>query len=79
MPNDMTPLNAEDEGLNLWELLDVIKSGWHWLVGGAVVGFGRGCWFCDGGASAATRPQQMIQPVTAGLASTTTTTKGDRS
>lgn len=38
MPNDVTPLNTEDEGLNLWELVDVVKSGWHWLVGGAVTG-----------------------------------------
>lgn len=38
MPNDLTPLNTEDEGLNLWELLDIVKSGWHWLAGGAAIG-----------------------------------------
>ena len=38
MPNDATPLNTADEGLNLWDLLDVVKSGWHWLAGGAAVG-----------------------------------------
>lgn len=38
MPNDVTPLNTEEEGLNLWELLDVVKSGWHWLAGGAAIG-----------------------------------------
>lgn len=29
MPNDVTPLNTEEEGLNLWELLDAVKSGWY--------------------------------------------------
>ena len=38
MSNDVTPFNAEDDGLNLWELLDAVKSGWQWLVGGAVIG-----------------------------------------
>ncbi len=39
MTNDATPLKTENHGLNLWELLDVVKSGWRWLAGGAAVGF----------------------------------------
>lgn len=38
MPNDVTPLNADDDALNLWELLEAVKSGWHWLAGGAALG-----------------------------------------
>lgn len=38
MPNEITPLNANDDGLNFWELLEAVISGWYWLVGGAVIG-----------------------------------------
>lgn len=38
MPNDLTPLNADDDALNLWDLLEAVKSGWHWLAGGAALG-----------------------------------------
>ena len=75
MPNDMTPLNAEDEGLNLWELLDAFKSGWHWLVGGAVVGLAGAVGFVMV-VPAQYEATAIIQPATVGLASTTTATKG---
>lgn len=73
MPNDMTPLNAEDEGLNLWDLLDVIKSGWRWLVSGAALGLVGAVGFVLV-VPAQYEATAIIQPATVGLASTTTTT-----
>lgn len=75
MPNEMTQLNAEDEGLNLWELLDLIKSGWHWLVGGAVVGLAAAVGFVLV-VPAQYEATAVIQPATVGMATTTTITKG---
>lgn len=72
MPNDKTPLNAEDEGLNLWGLLDVIKSGWHWLVSGAALGLVGAVGFVLV-VPAQYEATAIIQPATVGLASTTTT------
>lgn len=31
-------MNTDDDGLNLWELLEILKSGWYWFVGGAALG-----------------------------------------
>lgn len=73
MPNDMTPFNAEDEGLNLWDLLDVIKSGWHWLVSGAALGLAGAVGFVLV-VPAQYEATAIIQPATVGLVSTTTTT-----
>jgi Chain length determinant protein len=74
MPNDVTPLNTEDEGLNLWELLDVVKSGWHWLAGGAAIGLAGAVGFVMV-VPAQYEATAIIQPAKVGM-STTTTTKG---
>ncbi|MGV1017866.1 MAG: Wzz/FepE/Etk N-terminal domain-containing protein [Fluviibacter phosphoraccumulans] len=77
MPNDVTPLNTEEEGLNLWELLDAVKSGWYWLVGGAVLGLAGALGFI-----LIVPPQHeataVIQPATVGMATSqgVTSTKG---
>lgn len=77
MPNDVTSLNTEEEGLNLWELLDAVKSGWYWLVGGAVLGLAGALGFI-----LIVPPQYeataVIQPATVGMATSqgVTSTKG---
>lgn len=38
MSTDMTPTNTDDNSLNLWELLEILKSSWYWCVGGATLG-----------------------------------------
>lgn len=67
MPNDVTPLNTEDEGLNLWELLDVVKSGWHWLAGGAAIGLAGAVGFVMV-VPAQYEASAIIQPATVGMA-----------
>lgn len=73
MPNDVTPLNTEDEGLNLWELLDIVKSGWHWLAGGAAVGLAGAVGFVMV-VPAQYEATAVLQPATVGMPTTTTTT-----
>lgn len=73
MPNSATPLNAEDDGLNLWELLDVVKQGWYWLVGGAVVGLVGAVGYVLM-VRAQYEATAVIQPATVGMANATTTT-----
>lgn len=77
MPNDVTPLNTEDDGLNLWELLDVVKSGWHWFVGGAAFGLAGAVGFVLV-VPAQYEASAIIQPATVGMAGTSgvTSTKG---
>lgn len=70
MPNDVTPLNTEDEGLNLWELLDVVKSGWHWLAGGAAIGLAGAVGFVMV-VPAQYEASAIIQPATIGSVSPT--------
>ena len=65
MPNDATPLNTADEGLNLWDLLDVVKSGWHWLAGGAAVGLAGAVGFVMV-VPAQYEATAVIQPATVG-------------
>lgn len=67
MPNDATPLNTDDEGLNLWELLDVVKSGWHWLAGGAAIGLAGAVGFVMV-VPAQYEASAIIQPATVGMA-----------
>ncbi len=66
MPNSATPLNAEDDGLNLWELLAVVKSGWHWLAGGAAVGLAGAVGFVLV-VPAQYEATAVIQPATVGV------------
>lgn len=66
MPNDVTPLNTEDEGLNLWELLDVVKSGWHWLAGGAAIGLAGAVGFVMV-VPAQYEATAVLQPATVGI------------
>jgi LPS O-antigen subunit length determinant protein (WzzB/FepE family) len=75
MPNDVTPFNNEDDGLNIWELLDVVKSGWHWLAGGAAIGLAGAVGFVLV-VPAQYEATAIIQPATVGMVTTTTTTKG---
>lgn len=75
MPNEMTPLNIEDEGLNLCELLDVVKSGWHWLLGAAVVGLAAAFGFVIV-MPAQYEATAIIQPATVGTISATTRGRG---
>lgn len=75
MPKSATPLNAEDDGLNLWELLDVVKQCWHWLVGGAAVGLAEAVGYLLV-VHAQYEATAVIQPATVGMANAATLTKG---
>lgn len=66
MSTEMTPLNTDDDGLNLWELLDVVKSGWHWLAGGAVIGLAGAVGFVLV-IPAQYEATGVLQPATVGL------------
>lgn len=70
----MTPLNTDDDGLNLWELLEVVKSGWRWLAGGAMIGLAGAIGYVLV-VPAQYEATAVIQPATVGMG-TTTTTKG---
>lgn len=70
MPNDVTPLNADDDGQNLWELLEVVKSGWHWLAGGAALGLaGAVCFVLV--TPAQYEATAVLQPATVGISGST--------
>jgi LPS O-antigen subunit length determinant protein (WzzB/FepE family) len=71
MVNDLSPEN--NDALTLWDMLELVKSGWHWLIGGA--GFGilvavAFIWFVPAQYEAIA----IIQPATVGITTTTTTT-----
>lgn len=73
MVNELSPEN--NDALTLWDMLELVKSGWHWLIGGA--GFGilvavAFIWFVPAQYEAIA----IIQPATVGITTTTTTTKG---
>lgn len=70
MPNDVPPLKVDDHDLSLWKLLEAVKSAWHFLVGGALVGLAGALGFV------LLMPSQyegtaVIQPATIGSVSTT--------
>lgn len=75
MPNDMTVENVENESLNLFKLIDAIKSGWHWLVGGAALGLAGAVGFLMV-APAQYEAAGVIQPATVGMATATAAAKG---
>jgi uncharacterized protein involved in exopolysaccharide biosynthesis len=61
-----TPLNTENDSLNLWGLLDALKSGWPWLVCGAAVGLAGAVGFLLV-VPAQYEATAIIQPATVGL------------
>lgn len=73
MATEMAPLNTDGDSLNLWELLEVAKSGWQWLAGGAVLGLAVAIGFVLV-VPAEYEATAVLQPATVGMA--TTTTKG---
>lgn len=66
MSNGIAPMNAEEDGLNLWQLLDVVKSGWRWLVGGAVMGLAAAVGYVMI-VPAQYEATAVLQPATVGL------------
>lgn len=38
MNQDIRNIEPIDDGITLWELMDQLKNGWQWLVGGGAVG-----------------------------------------
>lgn len=71
MSTEMTPISTDDVGPNLWDLLDAVKSGWHWLAGGAAIGLAGSIVFLFA-VPAQYEATAVILPATVG----TTTTKG---
>lgn len=76
MSNDITSVTIEDDGLNVWELVEAIKAGWRWLAGGAALGLAGAVGFVMI-VPAQFEANAVIQPATVGMVTaTTTTTKG---
>ena len=36
MNQEMRNIESDDDEINLWELLEHLKSGWKWIVGGGL-------------------------------------------
>lgn len=74
-PMPLTAPQKEDE-LSLWDILNFLKEGWHWLAGGLVVGLIGAVGFLLS-SPAQFEAMAILQPATVGLPiTTTTTTKG---
>lgn len=74
--NNQTQMNTPqaDDELSLWDILNFLKEGWHWLAGGLVVGLIGAVGFVLS-SPAQFEAMAILQPATVGLP-TTTTTKG---
>lgn len=72
MSTNLTPETPEDEGLNLLELLDGLKSGWRWLAGGAGLGLAAAIGFVLV-VPAQYEATAVIQPAKVGMGNATTT------
>lgn len=73
MNQDMRNIEPIDDEINLWELLEHLKSGWKWIVGGGATGLASAI------VLAAFIPAQyeataVVQPATIGMIVATTTT-----
>lgn len=75
--NNQTQMNTPeaDDQLSLWDILNFLKEGWHWLAGGLVVGLVGAVGFVLY-SPAQFEAMAILQPATVGLPTTTTTTKG---
>jgi LPS O-antigen subunit length determinant protein (WzzB/FepE family) len=69
---DMQIVEADDE-INIWELVDYLKSGWRWLSGGFAIGLLGAIGFLIL-VPAKYEATAVIQPATIGTVATTTTT-----
>ncbi len=72
MSEDTKIVEADDDEINIWELMEHLKSGWHWLAGGCAVGLLGATGFlmlvpAKYGATA------VVQPATIGMIVATTT------
>lgn len=72
MNQDMRNIEPIDDEINLWELLEHLKSGWKWIVGGGATGLASAI------VLAAFIPAQyeataVVQPATIGMIVATTT------
>lgn len=75
MSEDTKIVEANDDEINIWELMEHLKSGWHWLAGGCAVGLLGATGFLIL-VPAKYEATAVIQPATIGMivAMTTTTT-----
>ncbi len=66
-------VEATDDEINIWELIEHLKSGWHWLAGGCAVGLLGATGFLML-VPAKYEATAVIQPATIGMIVATTTT-----
>ncbi len=65
-------LSEDDDGISLWDIVELLKEGWRWMAGGLIAGLIGAMGFM------AISPTQyeataLIQPATVGMPSATTT------
>lgn len=73
MSEDTKIVEANDDEINIWELMEHLKSGWHWLAGGCAVGLLGATGFLML-VPAKYEATAVIQPATIGMIVATTTT-----
>jgi len=66
-------VEANDDEINIWELMEYLKSGWQWLAGGCAVGLLGATGFLML-APAKYEATAVVQPATIGMIVATTTT-----
>ncbi|WP_138512337.1 hypothetical protein [Rhodoferax bucti] len=59
-------VEANDDEINIWELMEYLKSGWHWLAGGCAVGLLGAMGFLMV-APAKYEATAVVQPATVGM------------
>ncbi len=73
MNQDIRHIESVDDEINLWELMNQIKDGWQWVVGGGVAALAGAIGFVLL-APAQYEATAVVQPATVGALTTTTTT-----
>lgn len=70
MEQDTRSVDMVDDEINVWELIDHLKTGWRWIVGGGVIGLvsAMGVVFLIPSQYEATA---VVQPATVGINTTT--------
>ena len=73
--NTQIEMPKDDDEISLWDIVDFLKEGWHWLSGGVLLGLACAIGFVLV-SPAQYEATSIVQPATVGMPTTTTTTRG---